>query len=117
MKQSEFYYCETLFIDGWAAWLFQYCKDNKGNVTSNYHSIYCGDGSAYNFPKLGEYGECEHYYFNDIRIIVSQDEIENGEMRNLRKATPEEIEFMKEFMKTKGWKYSELFKRFLPDID
>ena len=55
MKQSEFYYCETLCEDGWAAWLFQYFKDYEGNVTSNYHSIYCGDGSAYKLPKLGEY--------------------------------------------------------------
>ena len=117
MKQSEFYYCETLCVDSWDAWLFQYCDDGEGNITSNRHSINCGFNSAYKFPKLGEYDECEHYYFKSLNVIVSWDEIENGEMRNLRKATPEEIEFMKDFMKTQGWIYSDLSKRFSIDID
>ena len=112
--EKEFYYCECYNGNTWDAWLFNCFDDGEGNVTSYRFCICCGPNSVEKFPKLGEYSECKYFYYGTKRVI--QNEIDAGKMRNLRKATPEEIEFMIDFLKTKDYIYFESLKMFLPDV-
>lgn len=109
---DNFYYCECYSGNTWDAWLFKCFDDGEGNVTSYRFCICCGPDSVEKFPKIGEYSECEYFYYSTKHII--QNEIDAGKMRNLRKATLEEIEFMIDFLKTEDFIYHDLFKMFLP---
>lgn len=102
MVDGKFYYCECLNTGGgWDAWLFNYYENGEGHVTSNYVSICCGDGSARTSPKCWKFEECDCFPCNGSRVVHNE-EFETGEARNLREATPEEIEFMKNYVKLKG---------------
>ena len=113
MVDGKCYYCECLNTrDYWDVWLFNYCENGKGNITSNYGSICCGDGSASKPLKNWKFEECD-YFLSNGSMITDNEDFEVGEARNLREATPEEIEFMKNYLETKGLRYSEAFKGFI----
>lgn len=101
MVDGKFYYCECSMMGGWEAWLFNYCENGEGHMTSNYVSICCGDGSASTPPKCWEFEKCDCFPGIGSRVVDNED-FETGEARNLREATPEEIEFMKNYVKSIG---------------
>lgn len=116
MVDGKFYYCECLNMrGGWDVWLFNYYENGEGNMTSNYVSVCCGDGSASKLLKYWEFEECDYFAGVGSRV-TDNEEFESGEARNLREATPEEIEFMKNYLETKGLRYSK-FGKFERDSD
>lgn len=100
MVDGKFYYCECLNTKGgWDAWLFKYYESGEGHMTSNHVCICCGDGSVSIPLKDWGFEECDYFPNNGSMVTVNED-FETGEARNLREAIPEEIEFMKNYMKS-----------------